>query len=200
MDRSRRQGARGVSAPPAPPAPPRASRLTIRPSERSQQPSSATATSLWQRLPKPAQIADCVRSCAAAIAAGARRVRRARRDQRHRVGRLSLRHALAAVRDRADRACTATISSPTTRFAPSLPIHVGDNVFDAGLDADRARAAREPVDRSRRGAPRAATHRRHRRPRARAGRDRRARRPLSRRRVRPSVQARRPTATATACR
>jgi cell division protein FtsQ len=130
MDRSRRQGAR-ASAPPAP-APPRASRLTVRTKTNNRR--KAPTTPLWQRLPKPMVVVD---ACGRAL--------------RRSLPALAALAVLGAISGTAWAGYRFVTHSP--RFAIDqivlrgnhhltddevhalLPIHVGDNVFETGLDA-----------------------------------------------------------------
>jgi cell division protein FtsQ len=136
MDRSRRQGARAS----APPAPPRASRLTVRPKTNRRRPA---ATSLWDRLPKPAVVAD---ACGRAL--------------RRSLPALAALAVLGAISGTAWAGYRFVTHSP--RFAIEqislhgnhhltddqaralLPIHVGDNVFEAGLDSIVAELRNNP--------------------------------------------------------
>lgn len=130
MDRSRRQAAR-ESSPPQPVVPPRASRLTIRPKTNRRR---QVAQPLWERLPKPASVVD---ACGRAL--------------RRSLPALAALGVLAAISGTAWAGYRFATTSP--RFAIDqivvhgnhhldddqvralLPIHVGDNVFETGLDA-----------------------------------------------------------------
>src|SRR5580704_1876393 len=128
MDRSRRQGAR--VSPPGPP-PPRASRLTIRPKANNRR--RPTATSLWQRLPKPSLVADACgralrRSLPALAALGVLGAISSTAWAGYRFVTHSPRFAIEQIALHGNHHLT------DDQVRALLPIRVGDNVFDAGLD------------------------------------------------------------------
>jgi cell division protein FtsQ len=129
MDRSRRQGAR--VSPPGPP-PPRASRLTIRPKTNNRR--RPTATSLWQRLPKPSLVADACgralrRSLPALAALGVLGAISSTAWAGYRFVTHSPRFAIEQIALHGNHHLT------DDQVRELLPIHVGDNVFDAGLES-----------------------------------------------------------------
>jgi cell division protein FtsQ len=132
MDRSRRQGAR-ASAPPAPTAPPRASRLTIRPKPANNR-RRAVETPFWQRLPKPAMVVDACgralrRSLPALVAIGVLGAISGTAWAGYRFVTHSPRFAIEQI------ALKGNHHLPDDQIRAVLPIHVGDNVFETGLDS-----------------------------------------------------------------
>lgn len=132
MDRSRRQGAR-ASAPPAPTAPPRASRLTIRPKPANNR-RRTTVTPFWQRLPKPALVADACgralrRALPALVALGVLGAISGTAWAGYRFVTHSPRFAIEQIALKGNH----HLSDDQVRAV--LPIHVGDNVFETGLDS-----------------------------------------------------------------
>jgi cell division protein FtsQ len=129
MDRSRRQGAR-ESSPPQPVVPPRASRLTIRPKTNRRR---QVATPFWQRLPKPASVVDACgralrRSLPALAAIGVLGAISGTAWAGYRFATTSSRFAIEQI------ALHGNHHLGDDQVRAMLPIHVGDNVFETGLD------------------------------------------------------------------
>ncbi|HEY1551154.1 MAG TPA: FtsQ-type POTRA domain-containing protein [Kofleriaceae bacterium] len=127
MDRSR-QGERDAARDTRPP---RASRLTVRPKSNRRKPA---ATPLWARLPKPAAIADaCGRSLRRALpvlaALGVLVAISGTAWAGYRFVTHSPRFAIEQIELRGNH----HLADDQARAL--LPIHVGDNVFEAGLDS-----------------------------------------------------------------
>ena len=161
MDRSRRGGTK-LARPSSESNVPAASRLSVRARKNRRRPGS-----LWSRLPKPRAMADACgravrRSVPALVATAAIGVI----GSSVWLGYRFVTH-LGPVRDHLDRGPRQPRTSRADEVRAALPVHVGDNVFATNLGDRRERAAPDPVDRDRLGAPRPPPHARRRDPRAR---------------------------------
>ena len=135
MDRSRESGGASLAPPRARQgaAPPRASRLTIRPKPKTNR-RRAPTPSLWERLPKPALAIDACgralrRGLPALVALGVLVAISGTAWAGYHFVTHSSRFAIEQIELRGNH----HLADEQARAL--LPVHVGDNVFEAGLDS-----------------------------------------------------------------